>query len=413
MTDILQEIQTLQFKDKGKAEALLLSFIRQNFPFDIASVSLRPSAVSLNSFNGIMTLNDGKRFFFKSHTEFDTIINEYYHAELLANAGYPIIQPIFKSTDVGKQFLVYELIESQSVFDIAWELENSPNPDERPIWGMLESAQYAADDMLFELYKKTFQKDVNTENAPIHQLFYHRLTGGRLKRFYGLQESTKGFKVDDVAISMEALWNAKWVINGNSYDKSLNDLVVRATELLRPQRSGPAIIGHGDAHNGNVFLIVEENQPKLYYFDPAFAGLHHPVLDLVKPMFHNVFAMWMYYPKEIAHRLKVDISYSRGEIRMNHDYRPHAIRNLFWRSKVDKTLIPTLSLLKEAGALPSSWIDFFRSALACCPLLTMNLADLSRFPPEISLLGFAMTLEMGFENNNFITAELASIASRV
>src|SRR5690606_33574751 len=129
MSDTLQQIRDLQYADKGGAEALLSSFIRDNFPLDVVSLELTPLAVSLNSFNGFMTLGDGNRRFFKTHTETDTVIDEYYNAEMLSNLGYPIIQPIFKSTEPGKQLLVYEVIEDESVFDVAWRIEIQDKAD--------------------------------------------------------------------------------------------------------------------------------------------------------------------------------------------------------------------------------------------------------------------------------------------
>ena len=87
------------------------------------ALELRPLVVSLNSFNGFMTLADGRRLFFKTHTEPDNVIGEYYHASALAQAGYPVLQPIYSSTEAGKQLLVYEVIHDPSVFDVAWQIE--------------------------------------------------------------------------------------------------------------------------------------------------------------------------------------------------------------------------------------------------------------------------------------------------
>jgi len=84
---VLQTIQQLQFIDQSAAEQLLLRFLRDISPFNVISVRLRPLAVSLNSFNGFMMLDDGRELFFKTHTETDTIIDEYYHADQLAQAG--------------------------------------------------------------------------------------------------------------------------------------------------------------------------------------------------------------------------------------------------------------------------------------------------------------------------------------
>ncbi|MGB1286819.1 MAG: hypothetical protein ACPG7F_09825, partial [Aggregatilineales bacterium] len=91
MSDVLQRVRDLQNSDQAAAEMLLLSFIHDELPLDVVSLELTPLAVSLNSFNGFMILRDGRRLFFKSHTETDTVINEYYNAGLMADAGYPII----------------------------------------------------------------------------------------------------------------------------------------------------------------------------------------------------------------------------------------------------------------------------------------------------------------------------------
>jgi len=125
MTDLLQRIQQLQFTDRSAAEALLLGFVQETFPqLDVTAVELQPLAVSLNSFNGFLRLVDGTRYFFKTHTESDNVIGEYYRAGVLADAGYPVIQSRYRSTEAGKHLLIYDLITDPSVFDVAWEIEN-------------------------------------------------------------------------------------------------------------------------------------------------------------------------------------------------------------------------------------------------------------------------------------------------
>src|SRR5258707_14685184 len=120
----LQRIQALQFRDKAAAERLLLDFVRETFPqLDVIAVELRPLAVSLNSFNGFLTLRDGSRLFYKTHVEPGSVIDEYYNSTLLAEAGYPVVQPRYTSTEYGKQFLIYDVIESPSVFDVGREIE--------------------------------------------------------------------------------------------------------------------------------------------------------------------------------------------------------------------------------------------------------------------------------------------------
>jgi hypothetical protein len=165
--------------------------------------------------------------------------------------------------------------------------------------------------------------------------------------------------------------------------------------LLDPSQDGPCIVGHGDAHNGNVFYQPNNT---LLYFDPAFAGQHHPLLDLTKPLFHNVFAMWMYFPHEKREQTAINFSRSGNTYHIEYNYGLHPVREMFLQSKVERVLVPILQELKRRSWLLDDWRAYLKAALFCCPFLTMNLADEQKFPPEISLLGLAMAVEMGAES---------------
>jgi len=389
MSDVLAQIQALQFTDKARAEHLLIGFLCDTLQLDVIAVELRPLAVSLNSFNGIMSLADGRRLFFKTHIEADGILNEYYHAGQLAQAGYPVLQPIYSSTEAGKQLLIYEVITDPSVFDVAWAIENGDNT----YFDALRVAQNDADDQLLQIYKDTlgWQTAEDAAQVPVHQLFYHRLTGGRLARFYDPQVT---ITLPDGQHTMAEIRQAQWIINGQQYDLTLDDLITQAIEQLQPSQAGASIIGHGDAHNGNVFF----RQPSLLYFDPAFAGRHHPLLDLTKPLFHNVFAMWMYHPHDKAAQTSIQLQRDGDQWRVTHNYAIPAVRLMFLQSKVKRVLIPMLQTLKSRNWLPSDWRDYLKASLFCCPFLTMNLTDTAKFPPAMSLLGLAMSVEMGGES---------------
>ena len=398
--NLLQRIQTLQFEHKEEAEELLISFLREVYSPQVEKVELRPLAVSLNSFNGYITLSDGKRLFFKTHTEPDTVIGEYYNASKLADAGYPIIRPIFSSTEVGRQLLVYEIVESASVFDLAWSIECGDNNR----FADLKTAQEGADQQLFDLYLRTLQVQSGEEAAksPIHQLFYHRLTGGRLSRFYGKEAADSDVKITlpNGSHPLSAIRSAHWVINGQIYYENIDDIIQQAITVLQPNHPGVSVIGHGDAHNGNVFFRDDVKPPTLLYFDPAFAGRHSPLLDLVKPIFHNVFAMWMYFPFIKAQDLQITMQERGGSLVIEHNYRLHPVREMFLESKLQHVVIPLFKKLQAEQTLPSNWREFLKLALFCCPFLTMNLADANKFPPEIALLGLAMSVEMGSESKS-------------
>lgn len=404
----LYQIQTLQFTDVEAANERLKNFLNAELPFQVKSVSIRPLAVSLNSINGVLTAEDGKKLFFKTHVEPQSIINEYYNSSILADAGYPVIQPIFSSTEWGKQLLIYEFFEAPSLFNVAREIETGKRGGAESI----VARQQKADEELWKIYQNTLQPLEAEAHAPapIHQLFYHRLTGGRFSNFYEGKEIT----LPGCSLNFDKLAGMKWRVNGIEFKDTLGEIVQRAIALLNPSRSDtPSVIGHGDAHNGNVF--VDENRPELIYFDPAFAGRHSPFLDLTKPLFHNVFAIWMYFPNEVASTLSAKLEIQGDVLVVEHDFVPSEMRVEFLRSKLQRVLKPLLGELKSRGWLSDDWRDYLKLALFCCPFLTMNLSDRQKFPPGIGLLGLALSVEMGStsasDSQSLIDAELDAIAS--
>ncbi|MBE2193081.1 MAG: hypothetical protein IAE83_02810 [Anaerolinea sp.] len=385
--DRLRLIQTLQFRDKTRAETLLLAFINEIFPtLDVEQVELRPQAVSLNSFNGFLTLQSGAQLFFKTHVEPQSVISEYYNSDVLAEAGYPIVRPLYASTEYGRQLLIYDLVHAPSVFEVARALERG----ERGDFQALMKAQNDADDYLSQIYHQTLAwvSGEDAAGAPIHQLFYHRL-GSRYSTFY----EEKPFTLPgERSLPWEAILERRWIINGVRYEGTLGDAIVRARTLLQPARQGWTIIGHGDAHNGNVFFTPEG----LRYFDPAFGGRHSPWLDLAKPLFHNVSATWMYHPHEIASKLQLSFHDDGSTFTIEHDYQPSTVRQMFKTSKIERVYKPLIEHLTTVDKTPRAYYDdVLSAALMCCPLLTMNLADRERFPAEIGLLGLVMCVQVG------------------
>ena len=169
------------------------------------------------------------------------------------------------------------------------------------------------------------------------------------------------------------------------------------------------IIGHGDAHFGNVFLESTDREqsgeaqaqetrsgPRRYlYFDPAFAGRHAPLLDVIKPLFHNVFATWMYFPREIAQDLQLSVKRHDSTLDVEHDYTLTPVRQAIWQTKIEHLLTPLIEELRSQDALPADWLEIMRLALMCCPLLTVNLLDEERMPASIAWLGLLRAVEMG------------------
>jgi hypothetical protein len=393
---VLQEIQALQFHDIPAASTRMLDFLRDSqLPFVVESVVVRPLAVSLNSINGFITTDTGRKLFFKTHIEPQSIINEYYNAEILATAQYPTIKPLYGATEYGKQLLIYEYFDAPSLFDVLREIETGQRQD----GALIVAIQEQADRQLAEIYSNTMEP-LSAEDhaaAPIHQLFYHRLVGGRYDSFYVGQDIALPGKT----VSFAELSQWRWKINGVQYQDTLEEIVARAIKLLNPlNRDVWSVVGHGDAHNGNVFL----DQDELIYFDPAFAGRHSFLLDLTKPMFHNVFATWMYFPQDVADRLQIPWSVQDGVIEVVHDFVPIPERWATLRSKLHFVLEPILAELGDRR--PSHWREYLKAALFCCPFLTMNLRDTAKFPPAITLLGLSLAVEMGGIGAGILDREL-------
>ena len=250
---------------------------------------------------------------------------------------------------------------------------------------------------LLSIYRSTLAPGTVAENAraPIHQLFWHRLASGRLQSFYRGKSVPMPDREDTreaTSIPFDEMLQYRWVINGVRQQRTLGELIERALGALHPEQAAMTIVGHGDAHFGNVFL---ESERDYLYFDPAFAGRHTPLLDIVKPLYHNVFATWMYFSRDVARDLHMAVRVQDGAIYVEHDYTLTPERRAILRTKVEHLLQPLITELRLRDALPQNWQEIVRLALLCCPLLTINLLDERRVPVAISWLGFSQAVQLG------------------
>ena len=393
--DSLATIQRLQFSEREKAERLLQRWFALYMDLQVESVTLTPKAVSLNSFNGFYRV-DGEEYFFKTHVEEQGILEEYYHAEVLRQAGYNIVKPIRTVHEHGQQMVIYPVVHWSVMFDLVRSIETQQETDVTV--ETLVNAERRECERLLALYTRTLAYSTAEEHAraPIHQLFWHRLAGERLKNYYGNKHVV--LPNSEGSIGFDQLLSYKWRINGVDQEYMLGELIERAMAVLNPSRAMFTVIGHGDAHFGNVFL---ENNEDYLYFDPAFAGRHSPLLDVIKPLFHNIFATWMYFPTEIAKQYDIAVEINGTMVVVNHNYTLTPVRQEILQTKEEYLLRPLLVKLRECNALPDDWLEIMQSALLCCPLLTMNLVDAERMPPSIGWLGFALAVFMG--NNGMVS----------
>jgi len=368
------------------ASQQLTDFLMTRFGLMGEELEFQNSEVSLNSFKGVFVA-EGQRYFFKTHIELGGEVSEYAGAELLGEAGYPVVTPVFVSNEQGRELLVYLFVEAPSLFELVREGRVS---DE------VRRAQTQLDRMLFEIYKKTFQMEESPQFPEVQQLFYRRLAGGRFAEFYQGKTRELGGRM----VSFEELEVMELVVNGVSCGV-LGEWLARARDCLSSQAMLPfTVVGHGDAHNGNLFYEKEG----LRYFDPAYAGRMDPFLDLAKPLFHNTWARWMYFPEKVEATFDVAVRWGEGRILIDHTAFPDEVEQFFFDSKMREVVGPLLDFLREKDCLPFDWQDRLRSALLCCPLLTVNLFDESRYSSAMASLGLARVAEMAtFDFNPYLS----------
>lgn len=304
--------------------------------------------------------------------------------------------------------VIYPVVRWPVMFDLVRAIEIGSTEDDA--FETVIAAEKRECACLLSIYNQTMMRSSVQENAraPIHQLFWHRLTGKRFQSFYqGKAITLPGqSKIgNEREIPFEELLQYRWMIH-NTYGTAvtgewkwptLGGLIERARIMLDPAREMATVIGHGDAHFGNVFL---EDGKDFLYFDPAFAGRHSPLLDIVKPFFHNVFATWMYFPEEAAQDLDISVEIHGSDIYVEHDFELTMIRKAIFETKLHTLYAPLKEMLEARNDLPVDWSEMVWLAMMCCPLLTMNLLDVKRLPPALCWLGLAQAIEMGNRSLN-------------
>jgi len=404
--------------DLPAAEQLIIRFAREKLDLDCQSAALRPDGYSLNSLNGVLTLGTPfkgeTQVFFKYHQEEDESkgVAEYYNSKLLEEAQLPVDVPLAARSITGEQILLYRVRTDARFADVCRNLEHG-----KPAGFTFEEAveaQRELDRAVGAKYLETLHLAPRLQPAgeALHQLFFYRLVagesqspqppGGRLKSFY----IDQNFAFPGLAepLPWERLAALRWRINGRLYRDSLGTLFAAANEVMAPANLPdpcPAVVGHGDAHNANVWLERGATENRLVYFDPAFAGAHLPaLLAEIKATFHNIFAHpdWLYHPDDAATQRQASVRVDGEVLDVEIDWEPTPLRRAFLASKAELVWRPLLQRLAELqpGFASSDWERYVRLALFCCPTLVMNLrAGADRHNPTTSAIGLAIAVMCG------------------
>jgi len=405
------EIRTLvkegRREEAAAAAARLLSD-ETGTPF--REVLINDDRYSLNSVNGTAVDAEGRRLFFKFHTEEGEAetVGEYYKAHVLAEAGLPVDLPIKASSTPGRQFLLYAYRNDSKLADVCLKLETGQPAGFSP--GEIVAAQAALDDAtLAAALGSLAAPTAASASEALHQLFHHRLVtpgeahgemgrlGGRYAQFYQGRQVPLGGET----IPWEDFANLRWTVNGVAYRQTLRELFQQSYRLLEPQALArqPVVVSHGDAHNANVWARrTADGRLTLELFDPAFAGRTIPaLLGEIKATFHNIFAhpLWLYTPELARRAYRVSAERTGSRIVVTHDWELSDLRRQFLELKLERYWRPLLSRLQAKQALPDDWEPMMRSALFCCPTLVMSQLPGPERSPSVSLLGFSVAVMCG------------------
>lgn len=431
LSPLAQARALCQRGDLQSAEVILLDFCREKLGLDCRSAKLNPDGYSLNSLNGILRLGTPylgqERLFFKYHQEEDESkgVAEYYNSKLLEEAGLPVDVPLAARHEPGEQILLYRERTDARLADVCRHLEHGRETGftAEEVANLQEQLDLEVGQKYLETLHLAPREKVAHES--LHQLFYYRLIdgpsvrpqpGGRWKSYYIDQEFA--FPGLPAPLAWKELAALKWRVNGRLYRRTLGELFEEALTVLDPANLSepcPAVLGHGDAHNANLWIERGGERSRLVFFDPAFAGAHLPaLLAEIKPTFHNIFAHpdWLYHPDDAAMQLKGNAVVRGDALEVEHDWEPTPLRQAFLDSKQRHVWKPLLASPLLAG---QAWERYVRLALFCCPTLVMNLrAGAARHNAITSLVGLSIAMMCGSEcdrGDDLVSRFIAEIAS--
>jgi hypothetical protein len=391
------------------AETELLSMLRDIFPeLAIETLAINTgSEVSLNSVNGICVTQAGRRLFFKFHAEEgetqSMVGGEYYRAELLANLGLATIKPVAVSTKPGSQCLVYEEITAPTAYDVCGAQDDVYLHTGKydPVTEQLLVAEENYIKKATAIMLRTLEPpSPETTNAPLMQLFSHRLNGAggavpRLDLFYTGKPVTLP---DGTKQPFESIASKKWTINGKILPHTLAEIIQQSKQHLAVETlmHEATVISHGDDHNGNKFFIENE----FVTFDPAFAGRHPALLAPMKGTMHNgpLHPFWYYKPARVHDQLQINYSATADQIELMYnagEILAPPLRKKIVILHMQHVWQPLLNELAQHNLLTKNWRSILKCASFACPFLAVNMIDAARLPshPQLSLFNLAQCVE--------------------
>lgn len=386
--------------NQNEKAMLLAEYTSRAFPeIEVLEVEATNTAASLNSLSGKITLKKDSQtetVFGKIHIEANSgklsplgAEKEYANADLLAETGWPILQPAAKSPNPEYPLLLYPIVTAPPLFDKLEEsnISGKSTISQEELKGLAQFNNLIGQKEVRSLRIGTHKE---AAEAPVQYLFLKRFEkDGRIDQWY--KDETL-FKLPGLEkeITWSELLDIKWEINGTKFNSTLRQIIEKARNTLGFKGENTVFLSiyHGDDHAGNIRLT---NPPVV--FDPAFAGWNPAMLDL-KILAHNGFlpmAAMYYLPnglkcsyKKIENQLEVSVNFQGLPIYQIHEQLAIQI--------IDSRIIPVLKAIKKQGGDIQKERQRIESGLAGCALLTINIANMLKNAKAVGLLPMAIML---------------------
>jgi len=386
-------------------EAALEKYLYQALPgVVIISITPRITTAALNSVSAFVKFTlQGVDYdtFCKIHVESNRNelkntggagIDEYQNADLIAEYGWPVNQPILQE-HINPDFpiIIYKLITDPTLFDLIESsfLTGNPELTDADFKGLHEFNSTVGAACIRSTRLVPSSEAVSENTAPMQSLFYERVAeGGRITQWYTSEKifDLPGANGKIIATPWKELLEYQWIINGTHYNSTLNHVIESTRQFLsfQGQTQAAVCVSHGDDHAGNLFLQrsnkTVEVETSVTSMDPAFAGWNPSLLSHVKSFIHNGIlpAAGIYYEPNLP-TCEYDISSNIINVTVDYTKAPNFDQLIKISNQItDTRIIPMLKHMSTIGLDPTYSMSQFKYALTTCCYLVIDVAKLLR-----------------------------------
>jgi len=210
----------------------------------------------------------------QNELEGQKLIEPYLHA--------PKLILISKRKFFGLEWALYEFVQGKLMTEKFLEAEK--NKSKQKYFFEREKEKESLLKKLHSVVKEDFSFNEYLKSKT-NQLFYKRLIGARYKTYYG---QTKN--------SLSSYFDHRIELNGKLLPRSINEIVNGIIDKFQNPRTDnvKALLGHGDAHHGNIIL-----NKNIWFIDSEYAGFMPPYMELAKPYYNDFIGTLFFHYHEI------------------------------------------------------------------------------------------------------------------